>query len=91
MAHITGGGITENVPRMLPDGLGAEMERGAWTEPPIFGLLQREADLSDDDLFATFNMGVGMVLAVAPEHADTVTALGPVVGRVTGAAGVRII
>jgi phosphoribosylformylglycinamidine cyclo-ligase len=90
-AHITGGGITENVPRMLPDGLGAEMERGAWTEPPIFGLLQREADLSDDDLFATFNMGDGMVLAVAPEHADTVTALGPVVGRVTGAAGVRII
>jgi len=90
-AHITGGGITENAPRMLPAGLGAEIERGTWTEPPIFALLQREADLSDDDLFSTFNMGVGMVLAVAPEHADTVAVHGSVIGRVTAGAGVRII
>ena len=90
-AHITGGGVVENVPRMLPEGLGAVLERGTWTEPPIFGLLQREATLDDEDLFATFNMGLGMVLAVAPEHADAVAAQGPVVGRVEEGAGVRII
>jgi phosphoribosylformylglycinamidine cyclo-ligase len=90
-AHITGGGFTENVPRMLPEGLGARVERGSWTEPAIFGLLQREAGLSDDDLFSTFNMGLGMVVAVAPEDADAVAASGSVVGRVEAGAGVRIV
>ena len=90
-AHITGGGLAENVPRMMPEGLGARLDRGTWTEPAIFGLLQREADLSDDDLFATFNMGLGMVLAVAPEHADEVAAHGPVVGLVEAGAGVRVV
>jgi phosphoribosylformylglycinamidine cyclo-ligase len=90
-AHITGGGLAENVPRMLPEGLGARLDRGTWTEPAIFGLLQREADLSDHDLFATFNMGLGMVLAVAPEHAEAVAAYGPVVGLVEAGDGVRIV
>jgi len=89
-AHITGGGFTENLPRMLPDGLGARLERGSWSEPAIFGLLQREAGLGDEDLFSTFNMGLGMVLAVAPEDAETATAYGPVVGRVEAGLGVRI-
>ena len=89
-AHITGGGFHENVPRMLPAGLGARIERGSWPEPAIFGLLQRAASLSDDDLFSTFNMGIGMVVAVAPEHAETVAAHGPVLGRVEAGAGVRI-
>jgi len=89
-AHITGGGFHENVPRMLPEGLGARLDRGSWTEPPIFELLRREADLSDDDLFSTFNMGVGMVLAVAVEHAETVAAHGQVIGRAEPGAGVRI-
>jgi phosphoribosylformylglycinamidine cyclo-ligase len=90
-AHITGGGLAENVPRMMSEGLGARLDRGTWTEPAIFGLLQREADLSDDDLFGTFNMGLGMVLAVAPEHADEVAAHGPVVGLVEAGAGVRVV
>ncbi|MEP6759120.1 MAG: phosphoribosylformylglycinamidine cyclo-ligase [Actinomycetota bacterium] len=90
-AHITGGGVIENIPRMMPAGLGARLQRGSWTEPAIFGLLQREADLSDDDLFATFNMGLGMVLVVAPEHVDAVAASGPVVGRVEAGAGVRVV
>jgi phosphoribosylformylglycinamidine cyclo-ligase len=90
-AHITGGGFAENVPRMLPEGLGARLDRGTWTEPAIFGLLQREAGLSDDDLFATFNMGLGMVLAVAPEHAQEVAAYGPVVGLVEAGDGVRVV
>jgi phosphoribosylformylglycinamidine cyclo-ligase len=89
-AHITGGGFTENVPRMLPDGLCAEVQRGTWTEHPIFGLLQQEAGLNDTDLFGTFNVGIGMVLAVAPEHADVVVAHGSVIGRVTAGAGVHI-
>jgi len=90
-AHITGGGFIENIPRMLPDGLGARIERGSWSEQPVFGLLQREAGLTDDDLFATFNMGLGMVLAVAPEDADEVAARGRVVGAVETGAGVRIV
>jgi phosphoribosylformylglycinamidine cyclo-ligase len=89
-AHITGGGFVENVPRILPAGVGAEIERGTWPEHPIFGLLAREGALSDVDLFSTFNMGVGMVLAVAPERADEVAAHGSVIGRVVAGSGVRI-
>jgi phosphoribosylformylglycinamidine cyclo-ligase len=89
-AHITGGGLAENVPRMMPEGLGARLDRGTWTEPAIFGLLQREAGLSDADLFSTFNIGLGMVLAVAPEHVDEVAGYGPVVGLVEAGAGVRV-
>jgi len=89
-AHITGGGIVENLARILPAGLGATLDRGTWTEHPIFGLLQREAGLTDEDLFATFNMGLGMIVAVAPEHADAAAAHGPVVGRVEPGTGVTI-
>ncbi len=71
-AHVTGGGFHENVPRALPEGLGARIERGTWREHPVFGWLAREASLCDDDLFRTFNMGLGMVLVVAPEHAEAV-------------------
>jgi phosphoribosylformylglycinamidine cyclo-ligase len=89
-AHITGGGILENLPRILPDGLGATLDRGSWTEQPIFAVLQREAGLSDDDLFGTFNMGLGMIVAVPPEHAEAAAPHGPVVGRVEPGSGVRI-
>ena len=75
------------MPRVLPEGSARALDEGRWTEPPIFGLLQREAGLSDEDLFATFNMGIGMVLVVAPEHAEAVAAHGPVVGRVESGAG----
>jgi phosphoribosylformylglycinamidine cyclo-ligase len=71
-AHITGGGFHENVPRALPPGLGARIERGAWREPPIFGLVQEAAGASDDDMFATFNMGVGMVLVADAVHAEEI-------------------
>ena len=66
-AHITGGGFVENVPRALPPGLGALIRRGSWPEPAIFGLVRRASGASDDDMFSTFNMGVGMVLVVDPE------------------------
>jgi phosphoribosylformylglycinamidine cyclo-ligase len=98
VAHITGGGFHENVPRALPDGLGVELTRGSWTEPPIFSLLQRSSGASDEEMFSTFNMGVGMVLVVAPEHVDEVLERGAprsgasasLVGVVTAGAGVRV-
>jgi len=71
-AHITGGGLLENVPRVLPPGLGARIERGTWTEPPIFDEIRRRADATDADMFATFNMGIGMVLVVGPDAVDDV-------------------
>jgi phosphoribosylformylglycinamidine cyclo-ligase len=64
MAHITGGGFIENIPRMLPEGLGAEIDCGSWPVPPIFDLLQEKGNLLRRDMFSVFNMGIGMVLAV---------------------------
>jgi len=87
-AHITGGGFVENVPRVLPDGLGAEIDRGSWTIPPIFQLVQREVPATEEEMFETFNMGIGMVLIAPPEAADRID--GPVIGRVGPGAGVDI-
>jgi phosphoribosylformylglycinamidine cyclo-ligase len=69
-AHITGGGLEENIPRALPEHLGAELDTSAWEIPPIFELLRREADLTDDEMRSTFNLGLGMVLVTAPESLD---------------------
>lgn len=77
MAHITGGGLLDNVPRSLPAGLGAGIEAGAWPAPPIFELIRRLGEVPDDDMFRTFNMGVGMVIVVAP---DAVAAVRQVLG-----------
>ena len=62
LAHITGGGFLENIPRILPDGVSVEIDRGSWTEPPIFGMMQRLGNVSDHEMFRTFNMGIGMVV-----------------------------
>jgi phosphoribosylformylglycinamidine cyclo-ligase len=92
-AHITGGGFTENIPRVLPEGLGAEIELGSWPVPPIFGLLAEASGASEDDLYGTFNMGIGMVLVAAPDAApDILAGAGPGarrIGVVTPGAGVR--
>jgi phosphoribosylformylglycinamidine cyclo-ligase len=95
-AHVTGGGVRENLPRALPEGTGAELERGTWPEPPIFELVRDAALATDDDMFSTFNMGIGMVLAVDPLDADRVlAAAGPDrafrIGRVVTTPGVHII
>jgi len=63
-AHITGGGILGNLPRCLPDGLGARLERKSWVEPPIFGLVRKRGKVSNDEMLGTFNMGLGMVLVM---------------------------
>lgn len=67
MAHITGGGFIENIPRMLPEGLQAEVDYGSWPIPPIFDLLQQAGNLDKKEMFNIFNMGVGMALAVDEE------------------------
>lgn len=70
MAHITGGGILENLPRVLPKGCGAAVERSSWQLPPVFDWLQRAGRIEDNELFRTFNCGVGMILAVPAEQLD---------------------
>jgi phosphoribosylformylglycinamidine cyclo-ligase len=65
MAHITGGGLVENVPRILPEGLGATVDRRTWTPQPIFSLMQQIGNIDDIEMHRTFNMGVGLVI-VAP-------------------------
>lgn len=62
LAHITGGGFLENIPRILPRNVGVEISRGTWNELPVFGLMQRLGNVSDKEMFRTFNMGVGMVV-----------------------------
>jgi phosphoribosylformylglycinamidine cyclo-ligase len=97
MAHITGGGITENLPRILPDGTGATIECNAWNVPPLFTLLQQRGGIAADEMFRAFNMGIGLIVACASaDSAAVVDALrssgsAPVViGRVTnGHRGVR--
>jgi phosphoribosylformylglycinamidine cyclo-ligase len=74
MAHITGGGLTENVPRMLPPGRGFSLDRNSWAVPPLFRWLQKAGDLDEAEMFRAFNMGVGLVLACAPGDADDVVA-----------------
>ena len=73
-AHITGGGLTENLPRVLPEGLGAEIDLGAWSLPPVFDWLMRAGGLEQSEMLKTFNSGIGMVLVVAPDRAEAISA-----------------
>ncbi len=75
LAHITGGGLTENLPRVLPDGLGAEIDLGAWSLPPVFRWLAEEGAIAEAEMLKTFNAGIGMVLVVAADQADALSAL----------------
>jgi phosphoribosylformylglycinamidine cyclo-ligase len=74
MAHITGGGFLENIPRVLPEGVGVQIEGGSWPVLPIFRRLQQEGGIPDRDMFRTFNMGIGLILFVPAEQADSVLA-----------------
>ncbi|MBA7593827.1 Phosphoribosylformylglycinamidine cyclo-ligase [subsurface metagenome] len=73
IAHITGGGIMGNLPRILPPGLTARIERGSWEIPPIFSLIQREGNVEDEEMYRVFNMGIGMVLVCSPVDATNLT------------------
>jgi phosphoribosylformylglycinamidine cyclo-ligase len=96
LAHITGGGLVENVPRVLPAGTQARLDRSRWTRPAIFDWLQRQGNVSDDEMHRVFNCGIGMVVVVAPAHAAAALAafgaageqaavIGDVVARPDGA------
>lgn len=66
LAHITGGGFPGNIPRVLPEGLGARLRRGSWEVPPLFRLIQKGGGVPDEEMERTFNMGIGMVVVVSP-------------------------
>jgi phosphoribosylformylglycinamidine cyclo-ligase len=94
LAHITGGGLTENIPRVLPPGTAARLETASWQWPQVFRWLQTQGDIATDEMHLTFNCGVGMVLAVAAAQADAalaaLTALGEQpwrIGSIVAAAG----
>ena len=74
-SHITGGGFYENVPRMLPDGIKAVIKKDSYDIPPIFKMLAKEGSIAEEMMYNTFNMGIGMVLAVRPEDADKTIAV----------------
>lgn len=75
LAHITGGGLLENVPRILPAGVTARIERSAWTMPELFRWLQREGQVADNEMYRVFNCGIGMVVVVPRAEADALVAL----------------
>ncbi len=86
MAHITGGGLVENVPRMLPAPVKAVIERSSWRMPPLFQWLQREGNVADEEMLRVFNCGIGMVVVVGAQDADDavkfLTAQGETVHRI---------
>ena len=70
LAHITGGGLLENIPRVLPQDVSVEIKRGTWTELPVFGLMQNIGNDEDREMFRTFNMGIGMTVICAEEDRE---------------------
>ncbi|HHX75111.1 MAG TPA: phosphoribosylformylglycinamidine cyclo-ligase [Firmicutes bacterium] len=98
MAHITGGGLPENLPRCLPEGMCAEIDLKAWTPPPIFPLIQKLGGVPEDEMFRTFNMGIGFVCIVPADEAEKACQVlqtcgeKPVIlGKVAAGSGVRFL
>ncbi|MFD0386586.1 phosphoribosylformylglycinamidine cyclo-ligase [Tistrella bauzanensis] len=87
LAHITGGGLLENIPRVLPDGVGADLDAAAWTLPPVFGWLAATGGLTGHELARTFNCGIGMIVVVAAADADAVIAGLAAAGETAGVIG----
>jgi phosphoribosylformylglycinamidine cyclo-ligase len=75
MAHITGGGITENLPRIFPEGTAARISRDTWAVPPLFTFLQHGGQVSDDEMLRAFNMGIGLIIACDARTAPEVIAI----------------
>jgi len=90
MAHITGGGLIGNVPRVLPHNMGARFRRRAWTVPPIFELIQQRGNVAQSEMFRVFNMGIGMVVICSPDNTEQLTKALPearVIGEVVKQVG----
>jgi len=84
MAHITGGGLPDNTPRILPKGVAARFEV-TWNIPPLFSLIQRRGNIDDREMYRTFNMGIGMVVVVSPADKERIQAALPqakIIGRI---------
>ncbi|MEX5565116.1 phosphoribosylformylglycinamidine cyclo-ligase [Pseudophaeobacter sp. 1A16562] len=73
LAHITGGGLTENLPRVLPEGLGADIDLNAWQLPPVFKWMEETGGIAEAEMLKTFNCGIGMILSVSADRADALT------------------
>ncbi|MDE4274502.1 phosphoribosylformylglycinamidine cyclo-ligase [Phaeobacter gallaeciensis] len=73
LAHITGGGLTENLPRVLPEGLGADIDLNAWALPPVFKWMAETGGIAEAEMLKTFNCGIGMILSVSADRADVLT------------------
>ena len=82
MAHITGGGLISNVPRILPAGLAASLGGASWTVPPIFDLIRQRGEISTEDMYRIFNMGIGMAVVTGPENAARIVAAMPGAGLI---------
>jgi len=90
MAHITGGGLIDNVPRVLPQGVAAQFQSQAWTVPPIFQLIQQRGNVDQNEMYRVFNMGIGMVVICSPDNVDQLTGQLPeakVIGEVVEQVG----
>lgn len=72
IAHITGGGLLENIPRILPEGVSVQVNQKSWIKPPIFSLIQKEGKISDEEMYRTFNMGIGMVIIVPDGESEKI-------------------
>ncbi|QKY71468.1 phosphoribosylformylglycinamidine cyclo-ligase [Lentibacillus sp. CBA3610] len=97
VSHITGGGFYENLPRMMPAGLGVEIDSTSWERPSIFPFLQRLGDMADEEMYGIFNMGIGMALVVAQDDAEVVLGIlreqgetASVIGKIVSKEGVHI-
>jgi phosphoribosylformylglycinamidine cyclo-ligase len=73
LAHITGGGLTDNIPRILPTGAAVKIRKGSWPVLPVFDLLRKLGNVADSEMYRTFNMGVGMVIVCARERVAAIT------------------
>ena len=94
LAHITGGGFLENIPRILPEGVSVDVNRGSWPELPVFGMMQKLGNVSDKEMFRTFNMGIGMVVVCSPanqaELIDSIRGALPIGSVIRGAGEVVV-
>lgn len=97
IVHITGGGFYENIPRIIPEGLGVEISLGSWQVPPLFQYIANCANIAEEDLFATFNMGIGMMMVVSKDSAEQVMEIikeageqPSVIGRIVEGKGVTL-
>lgn len=94
MAHITGGGVYENLPRVLPEGLGAEIQRGTFPVPPIFALIQRAGSLDEQEMYRVFNMGLGYIVVLSADNLNAAREQLPQsypVGYIIGRSGIKVV